>query len=303
MLCAVPAMSQTSQEDEGNQRDSGLRPGAPAQDLTRSGSNSEAQSAPSQPRGYYWERVLNLQIASSGPAWKLRVWVEKPAPAIPLALPRQSEEALFRAWARSTCWPRSLAPRCSSMPSPATTSASPAWVREAPGLGGAALTLAPQEHPLTIARPTSCPTMQSTAPSVAWLDLWWSSTWSRCSGGAGFGELRVSPPAEYGSHGWTCWHLDFTSLRLFPLDPKQKPMYAEIVNIRLGDGSARRGQVLEVDGNRAVVQVFEGTTGIDNQRTTLEFTGDVRARRGCLGVGRMVHLAAPSGYRLCEDPV
>ncbi|KFM24144.1 V-type proton ATPase subunit B 1 [Auxenochlorella protothecoides] len=55
----------------------------------------------------------------------------------------------------------------------------------------------------------------------------------------------------------------------------RKPMYAEIVNIRLGDGSARRGQVLEVDGNRAVVQVFEGTTGIDNQRTTLEFTGDV----------------------------
>lgn len=55
----------------------------------------------------------------------------------------------------------------------------------------------------------------------------------------------------------------------------QKPKYAEIVNLRLGDGSARRGQVLEVDGNRAVVQVFEGTSGIDNQGTTLEFTGDV----------------------------
>lgn len=55
----------------------------------------------------------------------------------------------------------------------------------------------------------------------------------------------------------------------------QKPKYAEIVNIRLGDGSARRGQVLEVDGNRAVVQVFEGTSGIDNRSTTLEFTGDV----------------------------
>lgn len=65
-------------------------------------------------------------------------------------------------------------------------------------------------------------------------------------------------------------------------------MYAEIVNIRLGDGSARRGQVLEVDGNRAVVQVFEGTTGIDNQRTTLEFTGDVRAGQGLMFVGGMV---------------
>lgn len=55
----------------------------------------------------------------------------------------------------------------------------------------------------------------------------------------------------------------------------QKPMYAEIVEVRLGDGTIRRGQVLEVDGNRAVVQVFEGTSGVDNRKTTLEFTGDV----------------------------
>ncbi len=58
----------------------------------------------------------------------------------------------------------------------------------------------------------------------------------------------------------------------------QKPKYAEIVNIRLGDGSTRRGQVLEVDGDRAVVQVFEGTSGIDNKGTTLEFTGEVRGQ-------------------------
>ncbi|KDD75010.1 alpha/beta family ATP synthase [Helicosporidium sp. ATCC 50920] len=54
-----------------------------------------------------------------------------------------------------------------------------------------------------------------------------------------------------------------------------KAKYAEIVNLRLGDGSIRRGQVLEVDGQRAVVQVFEGTTGIDTRGTTLEFTGEV----------------------------
>ena len=58
----------------------------------------------------------------------------------------------------------------------------------------------------------------------------------------------------------------------------QKPRYAEIVNLKLGDGTSRRGQVLEVDGQRAVVQVFEGTTGIDNQGTTLEFTGEVQTR-------------------------
>jgi len=35
----------------------------------------------------------------------------------------------------------------------------------------------------------------------------------------------------------------------------QGPKYQEIVNIHLGDGTTRRGQVLEVDGEKAVVQV------------------------------------------------
>jgi V-type H+-transporting ATPase subunit B len=35
----------------------------------------------------------------------------------------------------------------------------------------------------------------------------------------------------------------------------QFPRYAEIVNLTLGDGTKRRGQVLEVVGKRAVVQV------------------------------------------------
>lgn len=59
------------------------------------------------------------------------------------------------------------------------------------------------------------------------------------------------------------------------VDHVKKPRYAEIVNLKLGDGTSRRGQVLEVDGQRAVVQVFEGTSGIDNKGTTLEFTGEV----------------------------
>ncbi|KAL6345020.1 hypothetical protein AAG906_007751 [Vitis piasezkii] len=33
------------------------------------------------------------------------------------------------------------------------------------------------------------------------------------------------------------------------------PKYQEIVNIHLGDGTTRRGQVLEVYGDKAVVQV------------------------------------------------
>lgn len=37
----------------------------------------------------------------------------------------------------------------------------------------------------------------------------------------------------------------------------------------------RKGQVLEIAGKRAVVQIFEGTADIDNRGTHVEFTGDV----------------------------
>merc|ERR1719240_637537 len=59
------------------------------------------------------------------------------------------------------------------------------------------------------------------------------------------------------------------------LNRVKEPQFNEIVNITLGTGEKRRGQVLEVDGDKAVVQVFEGTSGIDNRATKLEFTGDV----------------------------
>jgi len=39
-----------------------------------------------------------------------------------------------------------------------------------------------------------------------------------------------------------------------PRAPAQRAKYAEIVNLRLGDGTMRRGQVLEVEGDKAVVQ-------------------------------------------------
>lgn len=55
----------------------------------------------------------------------------------------------------------------------------------------------------------------------------------------------------------------------------QAPRYGEIVNLTLGDGEKRAGQVLEIAGKKAVVQVFEGTDGIDNTATHVEFTGDV----------------------------
>ena len=37
----------------------------------------------------------------------------------------------------------------------------------------------------------------------------------------------------------------------------QFPKYAEIVTLRLGNGEMKRGQVLEISGSKAVVQVTE----------------------------------------------
>ncbi|XP_067884761.1 V-type proton ATPase subunit B, brain isoform-like isoform X1 [Heterodontus francisci] len=62
---------------------------------------------------------------------------------------------------------------------------------------------------------------------------------------------------------------------LVVLDNVKFPKYAEIVNFTLPDKSERSGQVLEVVGSKAVVQVFEGTSGIDAKLTACEFTGDI----------------------------
>lgn len=59
-------------------------------------------------------------------------------------------------------------------------------------------------------------------------------------------------------------------------DKVKFPKYSEIVRITLGDGTERRGKVLEVQGDKAVVQVFEGTTDIDVKRTRIEFTGQTQ---------------------------
>ncbi|KAK9247222.1 P-loop containing nucleoside triphosphate hydrolase protein [Lipomyces tetrasporus] len=58
------------------------------------------------------------------------------------------------------------------------------------------------------------------------------------------------------------------------LDHVKFPRYNEIVNLTLPDGTVRAGQVLEVRGSRAIVQVFEGTSGIDVKKTRVEFTGE-----------------------------
>jgi V/A-type H+-transporting ATPase subunit B len=49
--------------------------------------------------------------------------------------------------------------------------------------------------------------------------------------------------------------------------------YQELVQITLPSGEMRRGQVLEIEKDKALVQVFEGTTGIDVPATKVRFMG------------------------------
>jgi len=51
--------------------------------------------------------------------------------------------------------------------------------------------------------------------------------------------------------------------------------YDELVEIELADGEKRRGQVLEVSEDMAIVQMFEGTSGIDIADTKVRFLGRV----------------------------
>jgi len=50
--------------------------------------------------------------------------------------------------------------------------------------------------------------------------------------------------------------------------------YSEIVEIETPNGENRRGQVLEVKEDIAVVQVFEGTTDLNTKTTKTRFTGE-----------------------------
>jgi V/A-type H+-transporting ATPase subunit B len=50
--------------------------------------------------------------------------------------------------------------------------------------------------------------------------------------------------------------------------------YNEIVNIRTASGEDRLGQVLEIDEGKAIIQVFQGTAGIDTEKTRVRFTAE-----------------------------
>jgi len=47
--------------------------------------------------------------------------------------------------------------------------------------------------------------------------------------------------------------------------------FGHIVDIEIADGSIRHGQILQVERDKVLVQVFEGTAGIDIDRSTVRF--------------------------------
>jgi V/A-type H+-transporting ATPase subunit B len=54
----------------------------------------------------------------------------------------------------------------------------------------------------------------------------------------------------------------------------QNISYGEYVELLTSDGVLRRGQVLETSFEMAVIQVFEGTSGLNLENTTVRFTGE-----------------------------
>lgn len=60
---------------------------------------------------------------------------------------------------------------------------------------------------------------------------------------------------------------------LVVLDGVHGASYEEMVKIKAADGSERQGRIIEIHGDLAVVQVFEGTDGLSLTNTTTQMTG------------------------------
>ncbi len=60
---------------------------------------------------------------------------------------------------------------------------------------------------------------------------------------------------------------------LIVLDGVKDAFFEEIVDIRLDDGTVRQGRIVQIDGERIVVQVFESTRSISLKNTKTHLTG------------------------------
>jgi len=62
---------------------------------------------------------------------------------------------------------------------------------------------------------------------------------------------------------------------LIVVEKTRNVRYGEVVRVTDGRGDVKTGQVLDVSANAAVVQVFEGTSGLDTVETSVAFLGDI----------------------------
>jgi V/A-type H+/Na+-transporting ATPase subunit B len=69
--------------------------------------------------------------------------------------------------------------------------------------------------------------------------------------------------------------LNYVSGPLIFVEKTKDVSYGEMVDISTPSGEMRSGQVLEINNDLAVVQVFEGTQGIDISQTAVTFRGEV----------------------------
>lgn len=60
---------------------------------------------------------------------------------------------------------------------------------------------------------------------------------------------------------------------LMTVDNVEGVKYDELIEVHLQNGTVRQGQVLEVNGSRALVQIFEGTGGINLRDSKVRFIG------------------------------
>lgn len=60
---------------------------------------------------------------------------------------------------------------------------------------------------------------------------------------------------------------------LMAVEGVQGVSYEELVDIELQTGERRRGRVIEIDGDKAMVQIFEGSSGINLEGTSVRFLG------------------------------
>lgn len=71
------------------------------------------------------------------------------------------------------------------------------------------------------------------------------------------------------------YHIGLKSINgsLIVLDNIENASFDELVTIKIKNGTKRQGRVVQIDGKKVIIQVFEGTNNISLENTKTEFTG------------------------------